>query len=274
MTTGSERPAHLGERVPGQAVMEELLTGPGHLRPRTVLQRIFGASPLKPEGMPWYRGALGEIAVGRLLGRLGPEWLVLHAVPVGTGASDIDHVLVGPAGVFTLNTKNHEGKPVWVAGHTLMVAGQKTRHLYNSAHEAARASKLLTAAAGFPVEVAGVVVVVGPKSLSIKARPEQAAVVTDAQLLRWLRRRPDVLGQQEVAHIAAAAARPGTWHRRPAHPNDPAALQRTFAGLRQLVRQARRRRAAWVLGAPAVGLMMLADGAGMGAAVFQTLAGR
>ncbi|TLM86707.1 NERD domain-containing protein [Pseudarthrobacter sp. NamE2] len=254
--------------------MEELLAGPGHLRPRTVLQRIFGASPLSPEGLPWYRGALGEIAVGRLLQRLGPEWLVLHAVPVGTGASDIDHVLVGPAGVFTLNTKNHEGQPVWVAGRTLMVAGQKTRHLYNSAHEASRASKLLTTAAGFPVEVTGVVVVVGPKSLTIKARPEQAAVVTDAQLLRWLHRCPDVLDQQEVARISAAAARPGTWHRRPAHPGDPAALQHTFTRLHQLENQARRRRAAWLLGIPAVGFMMLANGAGMGAALFQALAGR
>ncbi|WP_411373451.1 nuclease-related domain-containing protein [Arthrobacter sp. MPF02] len=274
MTTAGGRPAHLGERVPAQALMEELLAGFGHLRPRTPLQRLFGASPLSPEGVPWYRGALGEIAVGRLLERLGPEWLVLHAVPVGTGASDIDHVLVGPAGVFTLNTKNHEGQPVWVAGRTLMVGGRKTRHLYNSAHESARASKLLTGAVGFPVEVTGVVVVVGPKSLTIKARPEQAAVVTDAQLLRWLHRCPVVLDQQKVARVAAAAVRPGTWQRRPVHPGDPAALQRTFAGLHQLVNQARRRRAAWVLGVPAAGLMMIANGAGIDAAVFQAVAGR
>lgn len=274
MAAAGERPVHLGGRVPAQAVIEQLLAVPGHFRPRTALKRIFGVSPLSPEGVPWYRGALGEIAVGRLLERLGPDWLVLHAVPVGTGSSDIDHVLVGPAGVFTLNTKNHEGQPVWVAGRTLMVAGRKTRHLYNSAHEAARASKLLTVAAGFPVEVTGVVVVVGPKSLTIKARPEYAAVVTEAQLVRWLDRCPQVLSQQEVARIAEAAVRPGTWHRRPARTGDPTALQGTFAGLRQQVDQARRRRAAWVLGLSAVGLMVLANGAGIGAAAFQALAGR
>jgi hypothetical protein len=34
-----------------------------------------------------------------------PEWTVLHSVPVGTGSTDIDHIAIGPAGVFTLNTK-------------------------------------------------------------------------------------------------------------------------------------------------------------------------
>jgi hypothetical protein len=95
-------------------------------------------------------GLLPAILVGLRSGwwmvreRLGPEWAVLHAVPVGAGTSDIDHVLIGPAGVFTLNTKNHAGQPVWVAGRTPDVAGEKQRHLYNASHEAGRAAKLLT----------------------------------------------------------------------------------------------------------------------------------
>ncbi|MFC4396145.1 nuclease-related domain-containing protein [Arthrobacter sedimenti] len=177
-------PAHLGTRVPGQAVIEELLALQSQVPPRSRLQRIFGVSPLSAESSSWYLGAIGEIVVGEILENLGPEWRVLHAVPVGAGSSDIDHVLIGPAGVFTINTKNHSGQPVWVAGRTLMVAGRKTRHLYNAAHEAARASKLLTAAAGFPVNVTAVVVIVEPKTLTIKACPEQAVVVTDAQLPR------------------------------------------------------------------------------------------
>jgi hypothetical protein len=114
---------------------------------------VFGASPLSPESRPWYKGALGEIAVGRILEQLGPEWLVLHGIPVGKGSSDIDHLLIGPAGVFTVNTKNHSGQAVWVAGRTFIVAGKKTRHLYNAAFEASRASKLLSAAVGAAVDV-------------------------------------------------------------------------------------------------------------------------
>jgi nuclease-like protein len=151
--------------------------------PRTILEQIFGASPLTVDSWPWYKGALGEIAVGRILAVLGPDWLVLHAVPVGTGSTDIDHVLVGPAGVLTINTKKHSGQSVWVAGRTLMVAGKRTRHLYNAAHEATWASKLLSAALGAAVDVTGVVVIVELKNLTIKARPDQVAAVTERQLL-------------------------------------------------------------------------------------------
>lgn len=267
-------PAHLGTRVPGQAVIEEVLALQSQVRPRSALQRIFGVSPLSPDSLSWYMGALGEVAVGRLLANLGPEWLVLHAVPVGTGSSDIDHVLIGPAGVFTINTKNHSGQPVWVAGRTLMVAGRKTRHIYNAAHEAGRASKLLTTAAGFPVEVTGAVVVVNPKSLTIKAPPEQVAVVTDAQLLPWLDRFNPVLTRGELVRISAVAVEPRTWHRRPAIHGDQWALQRNFDALRNLVDQARRRRAAWALSIPAVVFVALANGAHLGAAIMHGLSGR
>ena len=82
-------------------MIEKLLTDRESLPSRWLLGRVFGADPLSPENHPWYKGALGEMAVGRVLERLDPEWKILHAVPVGTGASDIDHVLIGPAGVFT-----------------------------------------------------------------------------------------------------------------------------------------------------------------------------
>lgn len=228
---------------------------------------------MSEETRPWYRGALGEIAVGGILAGLGPDWLVLHAVPVGTGSTDIDHVLVGPAGVFTINTKNHSGQPFWVAGRTLMVAGKKTRHLYNAAHEAARASKLLSAAAGDAVDVTAVVVIVAPKTLTIKSAPEQVKVLTERQLVRWLKRRPSVLDPDQISRIAAAAVVPGTWHRNPAVPGDAVTIQQNFAGLRSLVDQARRRRAGWVLGVPAAGFVMLVTGGPLGT-IIQALTGR
>ncbi|VXB41566.1 Nuclease-related domain-containing protein [Arthrobacter sp. 9AX] len=272
--TFERTPMLLGGRVPGQAVMEELIAVQSLARPRTWLQRLFGSSPLSPESQPWYKGALGEIAVGRILEQLGPEWLVLHAIPVGKGSTDIDHVLVGPAGVFTVNTKNHSGQPVWVAGRTLMVAGKKTRHLYNAAFEASRASKLLGAAVGTAVDVTPVVVVVDPKSLTIRSQPEQVVVVRDRQLLQWLGRRRRELGPSEMGRIAAAAVLASTWHRKPSPAGDPEALQHSFSELRLLVEQARRRRAAWALSVPVTGLLMLANAGNMAAAIVQSLTGR
>lgn len=272
--TADATPLLLGDRVPGQAVIEELMTVQNRVPPRTWLQRVFGASPLGPESQPWYKGALGEIAVGRILERLGPEWLVLHAIPVGKGSSDIDHLLVGPAGVFTVNTKNHSGQAVWVAGRTLMVAGKKTRHLYNAAYEAARASKLLSTAAGTAVDVAGIIVLVDPKTLTIRSQPEEVAVVREAQILGWLQRRGRVLEPSEVGRIAAAAVEARTWHRSPQAAGNADLLQHNFTALRQLVDQARRRRTAWALSVPALGFVVLANAAQWGAAILQGLGGR
>lgn len=194
--------------------------------------------------MSWYRGAVGEIAT---VERLGPEWTVLRAVPVGAGTSDIDHILIGPPGVFTFNTKNHTGQAVWVAGRTLMVTGKKQRHLYNAAHEASKAAALLTRTVGAPVPVTGVVVILAPKSLTVKAKPEGAAVVTGNRLLAWLTAQPTTLNPGQIGVIAVAAAQPGTWHRNPPAMTDPDRLRREFAALRTAVNKARARRIGWLL---------------------------
>jgi hypothetical protein len=73
------------------------------------------------------RGATGEEEVGELLEGLGGEWRVEHDVSLGRG--NVDHVLVGPAGVFTVETKSHPG-PVRVGrvhGRTLSQAQAQRR---------------------------------------------------------------------------------------------------------------------------------------------------
>jgi hypothetical protein len=56
----------------------------------------------------WGRGATGEENIGRLLGGLGDGWFALHDIDTGRG--NIDHVVVGPAGLFTIETKSHRGR--------------------------------------------------------------------------------------------------------------------------------------------------------------------
>ena len=95
------------------------------------------------------------------LARKDPRWRYLQAIPVGVNGSDIDHLAIGPGGVFGLNAKHHPGSNVWVGGNTLMINGQRQPYIRNSRHEAQRAGKLLTAACGFHVPVIGMVVPVG-----------------------------------------------------------------------------------------------------------------
>lgn len=59
------------------------------------------------------RGATGEEQVGSLLDGLeGRDWHAIHDASLGNG--NVDHILIGPAGVFTVETKSHPG-PVRVA---------------------------------------------------------------------------------------------------------------------------------------------------------------
>jgi Nuclease-related domain len=110
-----------------------------------LLARVLG---VKTPERAWRVGAKGEARVAGELARLPADWRVLHAVEVGERGSDIDHVVIGPAGVFTLNTKRHPGGNVWVNARLLMVNGQRTSYLRNSTHEAGRTTRLLTKACG------------------------------------------------------------------------------------------------------------------------------
>jgi hypothetical protein len=74
------------------------------------------------------RGATGEEQVGGLLETLaGDGWSVIHEASFGHG--DVDHILIGPAGVFTVETKSHPG-PITVReihGATLAQARSEQR---------------------------------------------------------------------------------------------------------------------------------------------------
>jgi len=210
--------------------MEHLLALQQDMPSRSPVARALGVSPLDEERAAWYRGALGEAAVGRLLEKLPEGWTVLHAVPVGKGDSDIDHVVIGPGGVFTINTKNHAGQMAWVPGRTLLVNGQKQPHLRNAGHEAQRASRLLSASAGFRVDVVSVIDVVDPAGLTIRERPEQVVVLASSQLVRWLQQRPATLIPQHVRALLDVSADPAAWHASPTPSAEPA------AGPQQLLR--------------------------------------
>ncbi len=228
-------------------------------KPRGTLARLFGISPLHPDSVSWYQGALGELEVGRELKRLGPEWTVLHAVPVGAGTSDIDHVVIGPAGVFTINTKRHKGKKVWVGGSRLLVSGQKTDHLRNSRHEAKRAAKLLTTATGQPIQASALLVIVAAQGITFKERPADVTVLTLGQLVRWLNRRQPVLSEPELAEILRVAEDPSTWHRAP----DVSSLGHDveqFHALRREEDQSVRRRLTWLAVVAAGAVIFLANG--------------
>ncbi len=259
----------LRTRVPGQSGMSEIVRSQRHSPARSPLKRAFGVSPLARGSRRAYREALGDLLVGDALDHLGPEWDVLHAVPIGAELPDIDHVIIGPPGVFTVTTRNHSGAEVWVNGQTLLVGGRRQHHVREALFEAERAESLLSAAAGRSVAVNAVIVVVKPQKLTVRDQPAGATVVSSRQLVRHLARLPRSLSGTEVAHISDLADRCTTWHASSDVAADTQQLHRDFSLLRNEVRSATRRRiwwlsagvlgivgSAWLATAVAVGLVM------------------
>jgi hypothetical protein len=159
----------------------------------------------------WRVGSEGERLVGQTLSwaRLF-GWRVLHSVPVGGRGADIDHVLIGPGGVVAVNTKHHRGQQVRAARGAVFVNNRETRYVQSSLYEAGRASQLLSAAAGEPVKVRPIIVVVGARRLRCR-KSQGVSVLGRNELLVWLLFRRRVLGRPARRSLFSFAREETTW---------------------------------------------------------------
>ena len=101
-----------------------------------VLERQAGEGRvLDPEHLR--KGILGEEAVADVLAGLPSSYWVLHSVSTGHG--DVDHVVIGPTGVFALETKAWEGAFYRSRGR-LFCNGKPAEHVLRQAREPRRRS--------------------------------------------------------------------------------------------------------------------------------------
>jgi hypothetical protein len=64
-----------------------------------------------PDAVAWRRGAAGERRTARLLDPLEREgWAVLHDLAVPGSRANIDHLVIGPGGVFVIDSKQYRGR--------------------------------------------------------------------------------------------------------------------------------------------------------------------
>jgi hypothetical protein len=139
------------------------------------------------------RGASGEEHVGRLLDELADSgWRVIHDASLGRG--NVDHILIGPAGVFTVETKSHAG-PVRV--------GRVHGAMLSQAHAQRKAIERVTG-----VEVEPLIVFSRAWVDRPLARRKGVRVVPARMLLRYLTKRKTMLSLTEIgrAHSLVVTA--------------------------------------------------------------------
>src|SRR4051795_2727414 len=157
----------LAANQPGQAAAEVAAAYQEAAPLSSLIARLFGRHT---EERAWRIGAAGEAETARRLRPLidpsgwGADaratWRVLHSIPVGEVGTDIDHLLIGPPGVFTINTKTHPGKRVWAHSTVITIDQRRTRYAEAARSEADRAARALSAAVGVRVQVFPVISVV------------------------------------------------------------------------------------------------------------------
>lgn len=160
-----------------------------------------------PEHVRRHReGAAGERATAKTLRPLlAAGWRVVHDVDTGKG--NRDHVLVGPAGVFLLDSKKLGGT-ISVAGDVVRVErpdderdSYELRKLAVSMRgEAARLSADVLAGAGVKTWVNAVVVFWSPFPARV-VEGDNVAFVHGDELTAWLRRRPPRYDDHFVATV-------------------------------------------------------------------------
>ncbi|MDX3374186.1 nuclease-related domain-containing protein [Streptomyces sp. ME02-6991-2A] len=159
----------------------------------------------------WALGLIGERTTGRRLNTLRRQgWRVLHSVQ-WPSKSDIDHLAIGPSGVFTINSKFRKGKAVWYGDRAITVNRAPTRYIVVSEHEAQRTSRALSVHCGFFVPVRPVIAIVGAAKISVKNATPPVLVVDGAKAHTLLSGLAPVLPPERVEQIFSVARRPETW---------------------------------------------------------------
>lgn len=161
----------------------------------------------------WIKGVEGEQETARYLGLLGPEWKTLHAIPFGSSGKDLDHLVIGPTGVFVINSKNHQSANALVSGGKIIIGRQPWPEPEYALRDANHVAEILSNAVGFPVPATGVVSLVGVNRITIGDEYPVAAVLHARGLARMIRQsRPNQgLSDTQVDALYLAACNSKTW---------------------------------------------------------------
>jgi hypothetical protein len=145
------------------------------------------------------------------LGRAG--YLAMHARPIPESQDQIDHLVVGPAGVFAIDSENWDKRlAVRTKKGTQLWHGpfSKKDRLQHAQWEAQRAADLLSGAIGKPVIVRPAMAVYGPRIPWDVATIRDVDVFSGPRLRKYLRRRARngevrPLTDEEIERIFKAA---------------------------------------------------------------------
>ena len=247
----------LRERTPGSVAIRECLDVQ-ETRRVGVLGRLIGRDPLSAKAAPAYDAALAQLSVARHLTGLGPGWTVIHSIPLDERDAGLDHLVVGPPGVFVLTTRSYPHAAVELAGHSFLVNGEPGVSMPGMQTLARRTSEFLSAAAGRYVPVTAAVVVVGASAIATGRLSPVVPVLPAERIRPWLLGQHRAMADSAVAELVHFAVDPHTWRFDADELADASRQEQRFARLRREVAVSASRRRRWAVTAIVVALLVIA----------------
>ncbi|MCQ2388477.1 MAG: NERD domain-containing protein [Kiritimatiellae bacterium] len=147
----------------------------------------------------FFRGARGEERVANLLGNLPDAYHVFHDFVAGS--HHVDHVVVGPTGVFAVETKNWSRTVTIAEGHVLVGGELPTRPPLVQAVKEAEAVKASLKRAGWNGEVAPVVCFASNTFAEGVATCGTVQIVNARDLHGLVTNSPEALPPQELERL-------------------------------------------------------------------------
>ena len=150
----------------------------------------------------WRSGALGEERTAKALSELEAEgFVVLHDRRKAGSSANIDHVVVGPTGVFIVETKSYSG-PLSIQGDDVYVGGRRRTDIVHQAKTEAEVVRTILEIAGEKLPVTPILCVHRAELPLLRAEVQGIRVVNDRGLIRLLRRTNQPLEPKAVRAIA------------------------------------------------------------------------
>lgn len=144
------------------------------------------------------------MAVGGRLDVLdGAGWRVLHDRRKSvTSPANLDHVVVGPPGVFVIDTKNWSGGLLRLDERGMKLGSWRKDDALHAARVDAELVQGFTLRAVPGVNVRGVLAFVQDVGLTEPCEHRDVALVQERHLLAWLTGLPEVLNREQVDTLA------------------------------------------------------------------------
>lgn len=152
----------------------------------------------------FFRGARGEERVAQILAALPEGCHVFHDFVAG--ASHVDHVVVSPAGVFSVETKNWTGKVEFTEGHVLVNGTLPTREpLGQSRREADQVADKLRRL-GYQGGVSPVVCFASDSFCGGPVKIGTVTVVNSDEIRNWFASLPQTFSPNELERLVQLMA--------------------------------------------------------------------